>query len=78
MMNGLKKHIKSHGTEQLIEKLASMQMQVLSMKRKIQRDISDNISGAITSSGKVIPPPPEPLPSRLLREGEEPPKRRSY
>lgn len=37
----LEQHIKSHGTEQLIEKLASMQMQVLSMKRKIQREISD-------------------------------------
>lgn len=37
----LKQHIKSHGTEQLIEKLASMQMQVLSMKRKIQREIND-------------------------------------
>jgi hypothetical protein len=37
----LEQHIKSHGTEQLIEKLAAMQMQVLSMKLKIQREITD-------------------------------------
>jgi hypothetical protein len=37
----LEQHIKSHGTEQLIEKLASMQMQVLSMKYKTLREISD-------------------------------------
>lgn len=37
----LEQHIKSHGTEQLIEKLASMQMQVLLMKYKILREITD-------------------------------------
>jgi hypothetical protein len=45
----LEQHIKSHGTEQLIEKLASMQMQVLSMKRKIQREISDANEGVCCS-----------------------------
>ena len=34
----LENHIKSHGSEQLIEKLASMQMQVLKMKYDILRE----------------------------------------
>ena len=51
----LEQHIKSHGTEQLIEKLASMQMQVLAMKRKIQNNSSDKngVYDSIKDTGNI-------------------------
>lgn len=39
----LKLHIKSHGSEQLIEKLASMQMQVLKTKYQILNELDNSI-----------------------------------
>lgn len=38
----LKQHIKSHGTEQLIEKLARMQTQIINAKYDLLRENDDN------------------------------------
>ena len=39
---------------------------------------SQQLKSGVIGADKVIPPPPSPPPSRLLKEGDEPPKPKNY